>query len=255
VRPESNDVDLSYHVEADADFVTLFVPSMLQYNPRDGRYTPPRKIFGYGLHYIEKAHAQNIISDQLRSVEKELANDPSESRRAITERELVVLHRIYDRYVNGIVDRGLARENNQPVKENANFTGIPDKELGDLGEKHIYERELLIASKLDQPASQVKWVSRGNPQSPFDIRSVRDVGGVVRDYYIEVKSTTVLDDTHIFVSAREIAFLDEHSDRCSVVLVRFNPDKSVKDVRDFTIDQLRQRFELVPVSFKLRPLA
>ena len=128
---------------------------------------------------------------------------------------------------------------NRPIRAIANFTGIPDKELGDLGEKHIYERELALASRLGQPASQVKWVSRGNPQSPFDIRSIRELGGAIRDHYIEVKSTTVLDDTHIFVSAREIAFLDEHNDHCSVVLVRFHPDKSLRDIRDFTIDQLR----------------
>ncbi len=166
------------------------------------------------------------------------------------EREVVVLRKIYDRYISG---PGVARAN-KPIRANANFTGIPDKELGDLGERYIYERELALASKLGQPASQVKWVSRGNPQSPFDISSIRELGGAIRDHYIEVKSTTVLDDTHIFVSAREIAFLDEHNDHCTVVLVRFNPDKSLKDIRDFTIDQLRERFELVPVSFKLRPL-
>jgi hypothetical protein len=65
----------------------------------------------------------------------------------------------------------------------------------------------------------------------------------------------VHDDTHIFVSGPEVKFLDERKDRCSVVLVRFNPDKSVKDVRDFTMDQLRERYEFVPVSFKLHPRA
>ena len=47
LRPEPNEVDLFYYVEADADFVTLF-PSPLQYNPRDGRYTPPYQRWGFG---------------------------------------------------------------------------------------------------------------------------------------------------------------------------------------------------------------
>jgi hypothetical protein len=254
VRPEPNEIQLSYHIEADADFVTLF-PSPLRYNLGAGRYTPRYQRWGFGLRYIEKTHAKNIILDQLRTVESELASNLDESRGAVLEREVVVLNRIYDRYMSGAVGKsGLAQENNKPIGGVTNFSA-PDKELGDLGEKHIYERELAIVSKFGQPESQVKWVSRGNPQSPFDIRSIRELEGIVRDHYIEVKSTTVHDDTHIFVSAREIAFLDEHKDHCSVVLVRFNRDKSVKDVRDFTVDQLRERFELVPISFKLRPLA
>lgn len=250
VRPERNEVKLHYYVEADADFVTLF-SSPLEYNPRDGRYTPRYQRWGFGLRYIDKTHAENIISEQLKIIANGLTSNPDESKRAVMEREVIVLRRLYDRYITG-GGTGVARAN-KPVKAPTNFAGIPDKELGDLGEKHIYERELAIASKLGQPASRVKWVSRGEPQSKFDIMSIRELDGAIRDHYIEVKSTTVLDDTHIFVSAREIAFLDEHNDHCSVVLVRFNPDKSLKDVRDFTIDQLRERFELVPVSFRLRP--
>lgn len=255
VRPESNEVQIFYHVEADADFVTLF-PSPLEYSVRDGKYTRAYNRWGFGLRYITSGHAENIISDRLRIAERELASNFDESSRSVMEREVFVLRNIYDRYIMSAVDNSsVPRENNLRVVTTGNFTGIPDKELGDLGEKHIYERELAIASKLNQPASEVKWVSRGNPQSPFDIRSIRELAGVVRDHYIEVKSTTVLDDTRIFISARELAFLDEHSGHCSVVLVRFNPDKTVKDVRDFTIEQFRERYELVAVSFKLRPLA
>lgn len=252
VRPEPNEVDLSYHVEADADFVTLF-PASLQYSPRDGRYTPHYQRWGFGLRYIDKTHAENIISDQLGIAERELAGNPDESWRVVVEREVGVLRKIYDRCIsNTVSDTSVPPENNKPRGAIANF-GIPDKELGDLGEKHIYERELTFASKLGQPESRIKWVSRASPQSPFDIMSIRELGGVIRDHYIEVKSTTVFDDTHIFVSAPEIEFLDGHSDHCSVVLVRFNPDRTVKDIRDLTISQLRERFEFMPVSFRLRP--
>ncbi len=249
-RIERNEVDLVYHVEAPSELVTLF-PSPLQYNSPDGRYTPSYRLWGYGLRYIDKSHAANIVFDQLDVARNELIDLADESKRIVVEREVLILENIAARYFGSV---GNARAREDGHRANAGPVGIPDKELGELGEKHIYDRELNLASKLGQAASQVKWVSRGNPQSPFDIRSIRESRGTVRDHYIEVKSTTVLDDTHIFLSSREIAFLDEHKDQCAIVLVRFNRDRSVKDVRDLTIGELRERFELIPMAFKLRPV-
>lgn len=137
-RPEPNEVDLFYHVEAEPDLVTLF-PSPLQYNSRDGRYTPTYQRWGFGLRYIEKTHAEKIILDQLKTVESELSTNEDESRRTVMEREIVVLRTIYARYIRGTEGAKVVVVP-EPIRATANVAGIPDKELGDLGEKHIYER-------------------------------------------------------------------------------------------------------------------
>ena len=61
-----------------------------------------------------------------------------------------------------------------------------DQEIGDRGEELVYRQEVARVSGLGLPESRVVWVSRDNPGSDHDIRSVDGNG---RDLWIEVKST------------------------------------------------------------------
>lgn len=46
-----------YHAEAPADLVTLITPA-IQYDFREGRFTPAYKSWGYGLRYLKEEHAK-----------------------------------------------------------------------------------------------------------------------------------------------------------------------------------------------------
>jgi Domain of unknown function (DUF3883) len=239
---------LTFHAEAPAEFVTLF-PVPLEYKPPIGRYTPKYERWGFGLRYIEGRHAQNILSDALAMGEQELQRINDEAKRSNMERQLAVLADIRDRYIDTATARRLV--SGSTWHPNANSPTLPDKELGELGEKHIYQRELAYVSKLGDDPSKVIWYSRSNPTGPFDIQSIRKKGGP--PHYIEVKSTTITDDTHIFVSRGEMAWMKKHKENSSFTIVHFNSDRTVKDVVELTLEQLHECFEFEPTSFQLRP--
>lgn len=243
---EGVDEPLIYHVEAPQNLVTLFTPP-IAYDCRDGKYTPKYQTWGYGLRNIEAAHAKNIVAEALRSATKEIVG-AKVSKREVLERQIEVLNEIDSRYFSATSGKTAK----QP-KTNAPGSGSPpDRELGLLGERHVYEREVAHAEKIGALASDVEWISQSVPQSPFDIKSVRKIDGKFIDHYIEVKSSRAEDDSNIYLSSGQIEFFKKNEDCSSFAFVSFDKGGSLKNIRDLSLSSLLSEFDLLPIKFKLQ---
>lgn len=248
-RIEGVEEPLIYHVEAPQSLVTLFSPP-IKYDYRDGKYTPKYQIWGNGLRNMEASHAENIIKEALRSAKSEISG-AKVSKREVLERQIEVLSEIGRRYFSASSGKGTGA--GATPKTNAPSGGSPpDQELGLLGERHVYEREIAHAEKIGVPASDVEWISQSVPQSPFDIKSVRKSNGQLIDHYIEVKSSRAEDDSNIYVSSRQIEFFQTNESSSSFAFVSFEKGGALKTIRDLSLSQMLAEFELMPIKFKLR---
>jgi hypothetical protein len=131
---------------------------------------------------------------------------------------------------------------------------IPDRELGHLGEREIYDRELAHAKKIGADPKLIKWVSQSVPSSPFDIESIRKTANGFVLYYLEVKSSTMPDYTNVYLSSGQDEFFRQNKENVSIVFVKFDNSRNVETVKYLTVDELYRRFELVPINFKLRAI-
>lgn len=235
---------LQYHAEAPADLVTLLVPP-LKYGNRDGIYTPVYQTWGYGLRYIEELHAATIISASFKNAELAMQH-ANLSERIVIQRQIEVLRRIDERYSLGSIERKSFKQNKTPSLNG----GLPDKEIGYLGEKFIYEREIAYVQGLGRDPKEVEWISQSVPTSPFDIKTIRDSPDGVRDHFIEVKSSGAANSVNVYISSGQIAFFEDNESCATFALVRFD-FAQVATVRDLTLGQLRLEFELIPIKFKL----
>lgn len=236
-----------YHATAPEELTTLFVPP-LPYDVSDGRYMPVLKSWGNGRRYIDEQHAANILSDAMRDAKQRLDRAP-DSEKMVVRREVEVILNLADRY-------GLALKSDQRTKQQKKVGGkfaLPDKELGELGEKVVYERELAYAKSVGVEAVCVDWTSKQAPQSPFDIKTIRKVNGNVRDHYLEVKSSRVGElGANVFLSIYQLEKIEGYGDAGQFVFVRFDGTK-VAGVDYMTVAELRERFSLNPIKFRLEP--
>lgn len=240
---------LSYHVEAPQNLVTLFTPP-IEYNYGDEKYTPKYQTWGYGLRYIKASHAKNIIKAALKGAENGIST-ASVSERQILDRQVEVLNEISKRYFSvSSPSKGSGR--NSSKANSPNGGGAPDQEIGRLGEKLVYERELAHAKSIGAEPRDVEWTSQGNPQSSFDIKSVRKDGDELVEHFIEVKSSRASDDSNIYVSSRQVEFFKANEKRGSLVFVSFEQSGALKEIRDLSLSQLLGEFELCPIKFKLQ---
>lgn len=239
-----------YHAEAPSDLTTLITPP-IEYDFKDGVYTPKFSTWGYGLRYITEDQAANIIRRALAGANERLLNSKG-SELLVLQREIAVLDAIRERYsLSSVLKKSEARRSSRPAPGSGS---IPDQELGYLGEKFVYEAEVEYAAKHGIPASEVEWVSQAAPQSPYDIKTVRVTKSSKRDHYIEVKSSRAADESNIYVSSRQVRFFQENSACSTFKLVSFVSRSEVQIVRELSFAQLSQEFELVPIKFKLRHL-
>jgi hypothetical protein len=232
---------LVYHAEAPADLVTLITPP-LPYDNQDGLYTPVLAKWGFGRRYIERKHAANIVRAAITQAKAALEG-ASIARQPLLQRQLAVLRRIDARYALGAESSATAA----PAGIQA---GLPDRDLGYRGERWVYERELAHMVQIGEHPSEVQWTSQLAPASPFDIRTLRRTPDGVREHFLEVKSSASMSDDNVYVSARQIAFFEQHRDRATFALVRFDAD-GVPSMRELTIGQLHAEFELEPIKYKL----
>ncbi|MGI8740429.1 MAG: protein NO VEIN domain-containing protein [Gammaproteobacteria bacterium] len=237
---------LFFHAEAPAECVTLLNPP-LEYDLRDGIYTPSFKQWGYGLRYIEEDHAQNIVDDSLQKAEEQLPR-ATVSEGLVLQRQIGVLSEIKKRYfLTG------QPPPDRPSEAARTRFSLPDKALGNLGEKLVYERELANARNQGVPPNPVEWTSTVVPSSPFDIKTVRKTNDGYREHFLEVKSSRVQDGTHVFVSARQIEFFENNQERANFVFVTLDSNDELKRTRDISLKQLYAEFELVPIKYTLLP--
>lgn len=239
-----------YHAEAPSDLTTLITPP-IEYDFKDGVYTPKLSTWGYGLRYITEDQAANIIRTALASANERLLNSKG-SEALVVQREIAVLDAIRERYSLSSVPRKSGRRISN--RQTHGSGSIPDQELGYLGEKFVYEAEVEYAARHGIPASEVEWVSQTVPQSPYDIKTVRVTKKAKRDHYIEVKSSRAADESNIYVSSGQVRFFQENAACSTFKLVSFLSRNEVQSVRELSFAQLSQEFELVPIKFKLRRL-
>ncbi|WP_295586443.1 DUF3883 domain-containing protein [uncultured Lamprocystis sp.] len=165
------------------------------------------------------------------------------------EREIRVLGNIAAYY--GL---GLIQQPNEPGNGPEDHGGeilAPDQEIGLLGEQVIFDREVEDARVLGLGPGAVEWVSQAAPQCPYDIKTVRRNGTGYADHYLEVKTTKAEGDPNVYISSGQLEFLKDHEMSSSVVIVRFNAQEQVTEIRDLNLHELLGEFDLVPIKYKL----
>lgn len=240
-----------YHAEAPSEFTTLITPT-IKYDFKDGIYTPEYSSWGYGLRYITEEHAANIIDAALSGAIKRLsASTVSES--IILEREISVLEAIQRRYA--LPSSQINSQQKKTDTSNSGWNNIPpDKEIGFLGEAFIYEQEVAYAVKNGIPISEVEWVSQSDPQSPYDIKSVRITQNGKQEHFIEVKSSRSINESNIYISSRQVKFFQENESNSILKFVTFISNNKVDTVEEYSFQRLMNEFELIPIKFKLKKL-
>jgi hypothetical protein len=239
------DEPFDYHAESPESLVTLFTPP-IEYDFHAGIHTPPYQRWGFGLRYIDNEHARNIIKSafDLASEDLPIANV---SKKEILEREINVLKEIDRKYFSSSICTDV---NTPKINWRTEWTP-PDKEIGYLGEKIVYEQELSYANSIGVASSEVEWISQASPQSPFDIKSVRKTKNGIEDYFIEVKSSRANDDSNIYLSSRQIEFFKQDGISGAFFFVTFETNNSLKGVRELSLQQLMREFDLLPIKYKL----
>jgi hypothetical protein len=127
---------------------------------------------------------------------------------------------------------------------------MPDIEIGYLGERLIYEKELEYVKGIGCKASEVEWISQSDPTSPFDIKSLRQEGGTLRSHYIEVKSSSAA-DVNVYISSGQIEFFKAHEPQSTFMFVKFDPKRNLLGITELTLADLNRDYDLVPIKFKL----
>lgn len=97
-----------------------------------------------------------------------------------------------------------------------------NKVLGDIGELIILAHERTRVQKELGPdyADKVVHVSRDEGDSAgYDIRSWREVSGVISEYFLEVKTTSGNENTPFFISANELQFAEKNSSNYELVRI------------------------------------
>jgi hypothetical protein len=168
------------------------------------------------------------------------------ARGDLVEREIEVLRNIIERY-----DLGAKRPLLHKRRRNAEMQE-PDKELGELGERMVVEREIAYMKKNGLPESSVIWYSHIDPFGRYDIETVRIDANGPKSHFIEVKSSRMKDRMNVYLSSGQIDHLKERSANSSVALVTFRDEDKHHSIRDLTLDELIREFHLDPIKFRLR---
>lgn len=173
----------------------------------------------------------------------------TDARRLVIERQITALTEIENRY---LTVTSLGESKKRSSKSGVSQPPLPDKELGYLGEKLVYEKELAYAGALGARASEVEWVSQAVPASPFDIKTIRKTATGYREHFLEVKSSKIENSGNVFISAGQVKFFEENSDRGSFMFVTFDLHRNPSRTRELSLAQLLNEFDLVPIKFTLR---
>lgn len=191
-------------------------------------------------------HATNIINTVLKEAQKRRPN-ASISEEIIISREIRTLESIQKKY-------GLTSDDELLINKGktSNREIIPDREIGFLGEKVVYEEEINYAIKHKIPISEVEWISQSDPQSPYDIKTIRIINNKKREHFIEVKSSRIIDESNIYLSSRQVKFFQENESSSTFKFVTFTSQNTVNNIRELNFNQLSDEFDLVPIKFKLK---
>ncbi|SFM50261.1 protein NO VEIN domain-containing protein [Nitrosomonas communis] len=76
-------------------------------------------------------------------------------------------------------------------------------------------------------------------------------GGLVEDFYIEVKATTDNGGGNIYLSSGQLNFLEENNDNSALAVVICGNDREVYNVIYRTLQEIRKDFQFEPIKFRL----
>jgi len=243
IRAETEQIEgadpLHYHAEAPGDMVTLLTPPF-PYNPKVGRHTPKYTHWGYGMRYIKPDQVGAILIDAEVLATARLSTARTTEQSAM-QRELRVIRLIRARYGLGT-----------PIAATTKSTGNnePNAETGQAGERLVYDSEIEYVRSRGIDESRVEWISQVNPQSEYDILSVRKVGGQLIPRYIEVKTSTS-EETNVYISSRQLDFFAAHQDQSHFTLLTLDRKYNIKRRLDLTLEELRGKYLLEPIKYKL----
>ncbi|HAT49873.1 MAG: hypothetical protein HQL07_14365 [Nitrospirae bacterium] len=237
---------LTYHAEARPELVTLF-STPIPYDCTQGIFTPIYEMWGSGRREIGKEHAKAILKEAYSNIFK--TKDISLLKKEILGRELKVINDIYSRCFNEPVSNDVDKV---AIRFGAENFSVADNELGRLGEEYVYQREIDYVKENKLDASLVEWISQVNPQSVFDIKTVRIIAGKVIDTYLEVKSSKMPFGENIYVSSRQIEFFEQNHDNSSFVFVNFTENEAPK-VKYMSLNDVKNKFEFTAIKYHLSP--
>jgi hypothetical protein len=232
---------LHYHAESPPHLTTLFV-TPIEYDNLAGIYTPVYSKWGYGLRYLEKSHAASIIKSAYDAAIKTLPS-ASISAREVIIRQLQVLSNINSHYSLNIIEH----KNQKTHRSNH---AEPSPENGKIGESFVYRTEVEYVKSKGKPVNSVEWVSQNAPTSPFDIKTIRPRNGIFEDHFIEVKTTTTINDPNIYISSYQLDFMREHPESSSVFLVGLDSEKNPQLLETYSIKDFEKSFDLTPIKYK-----
>jgi len=247
IEPLSGSDRFHYHAESPSELTTLITPP-IQYGLKDGIYTPRFERWGYGLRYLDEQNALNILDAALSGAQARFPFALG-SEAIVLERQISVLETIRERYFG---TRETSDFKRMSPKLFGGSVSPPDRELGYLGEKIVYEEELAYAAKHGFSEREVEWISQSVPQSPYDIKSIRVTKDGSQVHFIEVKSTLTTSESNIYISAGQIRFFEENESNAEFKIVSFAARDTVSSVRGISLSQLLKEFEPVPIKYKLR---
>lgn len=236
--------DLCYHAVSPSNMSTLF-SSPLEYNFKEGKYTPIYAAWGNGLRYLDNSHAISILNNALEKAKENHLIEKSKSKIQFIEEEIEVISKI----LNELFGVKPKKDEYSP-KFNNNF-GLPDKEIGHLGEEYIYNKELEYANENNIDLKNVEWLSQSVPTSVCDIKTIRKKGKKIEEYYLEVKSTKQKDFDNIYISSRQIEFFEDNPNNSFFVFIKFDEMKKPIETKFLSIDELKKEFNLNPIKYKI----
>lgn len=246
---------LCYHAEAPSELSTYFY-SPIEYDFRAGRHTRAYTVWGNGRRYLngkgfehDPSYALNIIGDALEQT-RQLSKNPGSTPPFLIQRQIDVLERIRRRY---FPDASSGQESVPPPPTGGGFNvaGLPDRKIGEMGERLVYEKERQKMTELELPESLVDWVSQADPHAPYDIKTVRKVGNQTVPLYLEVKSSASSEGVNIFVSQRQIDWMEQHGENALFVLVSFRQDGREPEIQEISLADVRDDYDFTPIKFKL----
>jgi hypothetical protein len=242
-KPIEDIGDLTYHAIAPSNLSTLF-STPLFYDFKEDKYTPAFKSWGNGLKYITEKHAINILQDALNNAIELHKEEKCQEKNQYLEEEINVISSILRTYFNVISKKA--------ILIGKSYTGgLPDKEIGHLGEEFVFNEELEYAKKNNIDPVHIQWLSQSIPSSVYDIKTVRIRNGKLEDYYIEVKSTKLSDYSNIHISSRQIDFFESNPKNSIFIFIKFDYHWNVVEKNTYHINDLKKQFQLHPIKYKL----
>lgn len=242
--------DFTYHGISPSMLTTIFT-TPIKYSIKDDRFLPVLEKWGFGKRYLEKKHAVNILMTAYANVLKKLENEKSIKpvEKVVATREIQVLKNILFKYFQIDMDDTERRaEVGTDSFVDTHYQEV-DREIGEKGERYIFEKEIEYMEKNNLPTSLVEWLSQIDPRAVFDIKTARLQDGKIQDHYLEIKSSKLGYGESAYLSERQIRFFEEHKEHSYIVFVNFNGEEPKETYK--TYHELNEEFYFSPIKYKL----